>query len=84
MVVDGRPRRTNERAGIAFIGVTPHFNATLGIVTTRGRDFTEAEGWSHSPVAVINQTMATRFWPGGDAVGGRFRLAEDPKSSGSP
>ncbi len=80
VVVDGRPAQPNERAGIAFIGVTPHLNATLGLTTTRGRDFTEAEGWSHTPVAVINQTMATRFWPGADAVGGRFRLAEDTKA----
>jgi putative ABC transport system permease protein len=80
VVVDGRPAQANERAGIAFIGVTPHLNATLGLTTTRGRDFTEAEGWSHTPVAVINQTMATRFWPGVEAVGGRFRLAEDAKT----
>lgn len=80
VVVDGRPAQVNERAGIAFIGVTPHLISTLGIATTRGRDFTEAEGWSHTPVAVINQTMAKRFWPGGDPVGGRFRLAEDTKA----
>jgi predicted permease len=80
VVVDGRPALENERAGIAFVGVTPHLNATLGLTPTRGRDFTEAEGWSHSPVAVINQTMATRFWPGADPVGGRFRLAEDLKT----
>ena len=58
MVVDGRPAQANERAGIAFIGVTPHLIPTLGITTTRGRDFTDAEGWSHTPVAIINQTMA--------------------------
>jgi putative ABC transport system permease protein len=80
VVIDGRPAQANERAGIAFIGVTPHFNATLGLTTTRGRDFTEAEGWSHTPVAVINQTMATRFWPDRDPIGGRFRLAEDTKA----
>jgi putative ABC transport system permease protein len=80
VVIDGRPTQPNELAGIAFIGVTPHFNSTLGIVTTRGRDFTDAEGWSRTPVAVINQTMARRFWPGGDPVGGRFRLAEDAKA----
>jgi len=80
VIVDGRPAQVNERAGIAFIGVTPHLISTLGIVTTRGRDFTEAEGWSHTPVAVINQTMATRFWPGSDPVGGRFRLVEDTKA----
>jgi putative ABC transport system permease protein len=80
VVIDGRPAQAKERAGIAFIGVTPHLIATLGLTTTRGRDFTEAEGWSHTPVAVINQTMATRFWPGGEPVGGRFRLAEDTKA----
>ncbi len=80
VVVDGRPAQANERAGIAFIGVTPHLIPTLGITTTRGRDFTDAEGWSHTPVAIINQTMAKRFWTGGDSVGGRFRLAEDPKA----
>jgi len=80
VVVDGRPAQANERAGIALIAVTPHLNTTLGMAMTRGRDFTEAEGWSHTPVAVINQTMATRFWPGGDPVGGRFRLAEDTKA----
>ncbi len=79
VIVDGRPAQANERAGIAFVGVTPHLVSTLGLVTTSGRDFTEAEGWSRSPVAVINQTMATRFWPGGDPVGGRFRLADDAK-----
>jgi putative ABC transport system permease protein len=80
VVVDGRPAQANERTGIAFIGVTPHVNSTLGIATTDGRDFTAAEGWSHTPVAVINQTMAKRFWPGGKPVGGRFRLAEDTKA----
>ena len=40
----------------------------------RGRDFTDAEGWSRTPVAVINQTMAKRFWPDGDPIDHRFRL----------
>ncbi len=79
VIVDGRPALTGDQSGISFIGVTPHFNATLGITKTRGRDFTDAEGWSHSPVAIVNQTMAKRFWPDGDALAGRFRLADTPK-----
>jgi putative ABC transport system permease protein len=79
-VIDGRPAQANERSGIAFVGVTPHLVPTLGISTTRGRNFTDAEGWSRTPVALINQTMAKRFWPGGDSVGGRFRLAEESKT----
>jgi putative ABC transport system permease protein len=79
VMIDGRPALKGEQAYISFIGVTPHLNATLAITKTRGRDFTEAEGWSHSPVAIVNQTMAKRFWPDGEALGGRFRLAETPK-----
>jgi putative ABC transport system permease protein len=79
VVVDGRPVLKGEHAEISLIAVTPHLNATLGITKTRGRDFTDAEGWSHSPVAIVNQTMAKRFWPDGDALDGRFRLPEDPK-----
>jgi predicted permease len=78
VIVDGRPALKGEQTEISLIGVTPHLNATLGITKTRGRDFTEAEGWSHSPVAVVNQTMAKRLWPDTDAVGGRFRLADSP------
>ncbi len=76
VVIDGRPAEAGEQANIALIGVTPHFNATLGLALTRGRDFTEAEGWSRSPVAIVNQTMVKRFWAAGDPLGHRFRLNE--------
>ena len=42
----------------------------------RGRDFTDAEGWSRTPVAVINQTMAQRHWPDADPIGRRFRMPD--------
>ncbi|MEO8075093.1 MAG: ABC transporter permease [Acidobacteriota bacterium] len=80
VVVDGRPAPPGEEQGIALISVTPHLIGTLGMTTTRGREFTDAEGWSHSPVAMINQTMARRFWPGVDAVGGRFRVPDEGKA----
>src|SRR5262249_6955791 len=35
----------------------------------RGRDFTDAE---HSGVAIVNETMARRYWPGQDPVGQHF------------
>jgi ABC-type antimicrobial peptide transport system permease subunit len=36
----------------------------------------DAEGAGRTPVAVINETMAKRLWPGTDAIGRRFRLVE--------
>ena len=77
--IEGRPVEEGQRAGIAFTGVTPAFHRALRIPVIRGRDFTDGEGWSRSPVAVINQTMADRFWPGADPLEQRFRLqSEDP------
>jgi putative ABC transport system permease protein len=78
VIIDGRPGEKGQESNISLIGVTPHFDATLGLTIIEGRDFTDAEGWSHSPVALINQRMKSRFWPTGNAIGGRFRL-NDPK-----
>jgi putative ABC transport system permease protein len=74
--IEGRAFTRGEAPRIAFTGVTPHFHRTLGIPILRGRDFTEAEGWSRTPVAVINQAMASRHWPDSDAIGRRFRLRD--------
>ena len=74
VIIDGRPAEKGKEVGISVIGVTPHFNPTMGLAILEGRDFTDAEGWSRSPVAIINQTMRARFWADTTAVGRRFRL----------
>jgi len=74
-IVDGRTVPKGEEPEILFMAVTPHFQRTIGQSLIRGRDFTDAEGASRTPVAVISDTMATKLWPAGNAVGGRFRLA---------
>ena len=72
--IEGRANETGERPRITFAGVTPHFHKTLGVRLLRGRDFTESEGWSRAPVAIINQTMEKRLWPDSDPIDQRFRL----------
>ena len=74
-VVDGQTVAPGEERGIGFTAVTPHFYQTMGLAVMRGRSFTDAEGLSRSPVAVINNTMAEKLWPDAEPVGGRFRLA---------
>jgi putative ABC transport system permease protein len=74
VIIDGRPVEKGQEIGISVIAVTPHFNSTMGLPIVEGRDFTDAEGWSHSPVAVINQKMKAQFWPNTSPIGGRFRL----------
>ncbi len=54
--------------------VDPSFFDATGIPIARGRAFTEADREDAPMVAVVNQTMAGRVWPGQDAVGQRFRV----------
>jgi putative ABC transport system permease protein len=72
--IEGRAIDARERANITFTGVTPGFHRALGVQIVRGRDFTEAEGWSRTPVAIINKAMAARYWPNADPIERRFRL----------
>jgi len=41
-----------------------------------GREFTDADGSSGMPVAVVNELFASRYWPGEDPVGKRLRAFE--------
>lgn len=47
--------------------------STLGIPLVRGRRFTAADRMGAPHVALINETMAKRIWPNGDAIGHRVR-----------
>jgi putative ABC transport system permease protein len=73
-IVDGKPVAPGEEPFVFFAGVTPHLQRTMAMPLLRGRDFTDAEGISRTPVAIINDTMAKKFWPGADPIGSRFRL----------
>lgn len=53
--------------------VTPTYFDTLRIPINRGRAFTGADNETAPKVAIINETMARRFWPGEDALGQRFK-----------
>jgi predicted permease len=46
--------------------------STMGIPLISGRDFTIDDNETARPVAVVNETMAERFWRGQDPVGQRL------------
>jgi putative ABC transport system permease protein len=52
-----------------MIPVSESYLETLGAQLTRGRLFTAADGPNATPVAVVNETLAKKIWPGEDAVG---------------
>ena len=54
--------------------VTPGYFKSMGMKLVRGRFFAETDAEKAPVVAVINETMAKRYWPGEDPIGKRFRV----------
>ena len=52
--------------------VTPGYFDTAGIPVVAGRGFDASDAPRTRPVAIVNETMARRFWEGRSAVGERF------------
>ena len=74
VTIDGRAVEPEQRPFAGFAGVTPHFIRTLGARLIEGRVLTDTEGWSRTPLALINQTMAREIFAGEEALGRRFRI----------
>ena len=78
-VIEGQPiPNAGARPIVQFRTVSLGYFSTMGIPLREGRLFTE-DDWK-VPRGVINETMAKRFWPKGDAIGKRINLCSlDPK-----
>lgn len=76
IAIDGKDFPRGEEPNVFWAGVGPHLLRTLGLKPVSGRGFTDAEGFSLSHVALVNQMFAAKHWPGQDPVGRRFRLLD--------
>jgi putative ABC transport system permease protein len=54
--------------------ITPDYFRAIGANLRRGRALTDRDRPPQAGVAVINETMARRFWPDGDPLGTRISL----------
>ena len=61
---------------VLFNMVSEGYFSTLGVPVLRGRAFTESDRNDAAPVAIVDETMAERFWPGKDPIGQRVTLGE--------
>jgi hypothetical protein len=81
------PPRTGYRLGVELAGrtftdppvvlshlVDEHYSRALGLSIRQGRWWTTAETVRVTPVLVINEAMAARYWPDRDPIGERVRL----------
>ncbi len=73
--VEGHAAAASENRLVSFIIASPGYFPILRIPLLAGRDFDDADDGSRPNVAIVNQSMARRYWPGLDPVGRRFRMA---------
>jgi putative ABC transport system permease protein len=73
--IEGRPALSRpERARTNYFAISPDYLRTLAIPVVRGRNFLSSDGAQGSPVALVNQEFARRYFPNEEPVGKRIRI----------
>jgi len=74
--VDGYQPPPNEQPTVDYVQVAEDYFVTLGIPIVSGREFTRTDDENAPPIAIINETMAAKYWPGKNAVGQRVKVTD--------
>ena len=70
----GLPARERRRSPDGSVAHRfPEYFAVLGVPIVAGRDFTDSDRTSKELVAIVNQSVAQRLFPNGDALNRRSR-----------
>jgi predicted permease len=78
----GIPRTQSNGSEVFFNIAGKGYFSTMGIQLIAGRLFNAQDTQTSNKVAVINETMARRFFPNGSAIGHRFGIGETPDHPG--
>lgn len=80
--VEGRPEpKADENVAMDYQVVSSDYFSTLGIPIVRGRGLSEQDNETAPRVIVINDVMAQKYWPNGEAVGKRIAIGESAKDT---
>lgn len=84
-LVEGRPSEESGglHPGSNYRVVTPGALEALGVSLREGRLFDSGDRIAAPPVILVNETLARRFFPKGDAVGSRLRFESAPVMEGA-
>jgi putative ABC transport system permease protein len=77
--VAGRPApEPGQRPVARRYDVGPNYFRTLGVPLKSGRDFNDADTHGATPVAIINEAMARRYFPDEDPIGQQVTMLGGP------
>jgi predicted permease len=82
VLFQGVPRTPQNGEDVYFNITGNGYFTSMGIPLIAGRTFTVHDTETSPKVAVINETMARRFFPDGSAIGKRFAIGETPDHPG--
>ena len=82
--VEGYQPPSGEEPLVWFDWVTPGYFATLRTPLLAGRNFDSRDTATSPPVAIVNETLARRFFPNVNPIGKYFRIPGPDLSSSQP
>src|SRR5712691_3268228 len=74
IAVDGYQPPPEEQPTVQYNEVGPDYFATMGIPLVSGREFRRADDEKAALVAVVNETMAAKYWGGKNPIGERVQV----------
>ena len=74
IAVDGYQPPPEEQPYVEYNEVGPGYFPTIGIPLVSGREFTLADDEHTALVAVVNETMAAKYWRGRNPIGERLQV----------
>jgi len=78
-VIEGRPPEPKEQwTPLSWASIRGDYFQAMGTSLLSGRYFTRQDGPNSPLVAIIDESMARRYWPGQDPIGKRFK-GQDPR-----
>ncbi len=79
-LVEGHPANPADRSTAYYNTVSPEYFQTMRIPLVKGRQFGERDVKKSAAVAIVNETLARRYFPNEDPLGKRITLNDrDPK-----
>jgi predicted permease len=78
LTIEDRPSTSADTLRAEDIVVSPDYFKAMQAPLVGGRFFTEADEDGKPRVAIVDESTARRYWPGGDSLGRRLRLGQGP------
>ena len=76
VAVAGYTAAKDESMSIVTDSVAPDYFQALRVPILQGREFTDGDNSVAPCVAIVNQSMARKYWPKGNALGSQFQVGK--------